>query len=127
MKLLSQETKVFDGQAIFQSPNSSALMGAAPHNRQGVASGFLATGRVVGQSINVALSGAIFTGLGGSVAGALLIQRGLHASQQFASGNILESTFTDAFHVTFTVCALLAALGVFTSLVRGKEEPQWGK
>jgi MFS family permease len=109
------------GQAIFQSPNSSALMGAAPHNRQGVASGFLATGRIVGQSISVALSGAIFTGLGGSVAGALLIQRGLHSSQQLASVNALESTFTVAFHVTFMVCALLAALGVFTSLVRGKE------
>jgi len=109
------------GQAIFQSPNSSALMGAAPPNRQGVASGFLATGRVVGQSISVALSGAIFTGLGGSVAGALLIQRGLHSSQQSILVNVLESTFTNAFHVTFIVCALLAALGVFTSLVRGKE------
>jgi MFS family permease len=111
------------GQAIFQSPNSSALMGAAPPNRQGVASGFLSTGRVIGQSISVALSGAIFTYLGGSVAGALLIQRGPHASQQPAIVNVLESTFTNAFHVTFIVCALIAALGVFTSLVRGKEQP----
>jgi len=96
-------------------------MGAAPRNRQGVASGFLSTGRVVGQSISVALSGAIFTGLGGSMAGALLIQRGVYSSQQLASRAVLESTFIGAFHVTFIVCALLAALGVFTALVRGKE------
>ncbi len=113
------------GQALFQSPNNSALMGAAPRNRQGVASGFLATGRVVGQSISVALAGAIFTSLGGSVAGVLLIQHGLHSSQQPNIINVLEGTFSDAFHTTFIVCATIAALGVFTSLVRGKEQPNF--
>src|SRR6266568_3090625 len=48
------------GQAMFQSPNNSALLGAVPRSRQGSASGFLATGRVVGQSLSVALAGAIF-------------------------------------------------------------------
>jgi EmrB/QacA subfamily drug resistance transporter len=105
------------GQALFQSPNNSALMGAAPRNRQGVASGFLATGRVVGQSISVALAGAIFTSLGGAIAGALLIQGRIPA----AATASLENTFTTAFHTTFIVCAALAALGIFTSLVRGKE------
>jgi EmrB/QacA subfamily drug resistance transporter len=105
------------GQALFQSPNNSALMGAAPRNRQGVASGFLATGRVVGQSISVALAGAIFTSLGGAVAGALLIQGRIPAGATTS----LENTFTTAFHTTFIVCAALAALGIFTSLVRGKE------
>ncbi len=37
------------GQALFQSPNNSALLGAAPRGQQGSASGFLATGRVVGK------------------------------------------------------------------------------
>ncbi|HVU70419.1 MAG TPA: MFS transporter [Ktedonobacteraceae bacterium] len=128
---LNAQSSIFDiiwrllvtgvGQAIFQSPNNSALMGAAPRNRQGVASGFLATGRVVGQSISVALAGAIFTSLGGSLAGALLAQgKVLSASEQLH----LEETFTSAFHTTFVVCALIAALGVLTSLVRGKEEIQ---
>src|SRR5262249_36892688 len=54
------------GQGIFQSPNNSALLGAAPRDQQGAASGFLATGRVVGQSISVALAGAVFAGLGGA-------------------------------------------------------------
>src|SRR5207248_5773479 len=60
------------GQAMFQSPNNSALMGAAPRNQQGTASGFLATGRVVGQSISVALAGAIFAAFGGATAGLIL-------------------------------------------------------
>src|SRR5262249_22331708 len=56
------------GQAMFQSPNNSALMGAAPPNRLGIASGILGTGRVVGQSLSVALAGAVFTGTGGAEA-----------------------------------------------------------
>jgi EmrB/QacA subfamily drug resistance transporter len=108
------------GQALFQSPNNSALMGAAPRNRQGVASGFLATGRVMGQSVSVALSGAIFTSLGGAVAGAILAQGGQHLPPaQLAN---LQTTFTTSFHAAFIVCAVIAALGIFTSLVRGKEQ-----
>jgi MFS family permease len=61
------------GQALFQSPNNSALMGDAPGEHQGSAAGFLATGRVIGQSVSVALAGAIFTGLGGAAAGAALL------------------------------------------------------
>jgi EmrB/QacA subfamily drug resistance transporter len=106
------------GQALFQSPNNSALLGAAPKGRQGVASGFLATGRVVGQSLSVALSGAIFTGLGGATAGAILASRhNLPPSQVSA----LQQTFANSFHTTFLVCAAIAAVGIFASLVRGKE------
>src|SRR5579885_3033327 len=108
------------GQALFQSPNNSALLGSAPRNRQGVASGFLATGRVMGQSVSVALAGAIFTSLGGALAGALLAS-GLRPPNR-APILALQQTFTGAFHTTFIVCACIAALGVFTSLVRGKEE-----
>jgi len=104
------------GQALFQSPNNSALMGSAPRQRQGVAAGFLATGRVIGQSVSVALAGAIFTSLGGSIAGALL------ARHQVSHSLALAQTFTNAFHTTFLVCACIAALGVFTSLVRGREQ-----
>lgn len=106
------------GQALFQSPNNSALMGSAPRKRQGVAAGFLATGRVMGQSVSVALAGAIFTSLGGSIAGALLVRH--HVSHALAL--VLQQTFTEAFHTTFIACACIAALGVFTSLVRGREQ-----
>jgi len=47
------------GTGIFISPNSSALMGSAPGNRQGIASGMLATARNAGMALGVGISGAI--------------------------------------------------------------------
>jgi EmrB/QacA subfamily drug resistance transporter len=106
------------GQALFQSPNNSALLGSAPRKQQGSASGFLATGRTMGQSVSVALAGAIFAGLGGAAAGGILASKHVPAAQ--VAG--LQQTFAHSFQVTFIVCAAIAAIGVFTSLVRGKEE-----
>src|SRR2546426_11760625 len=60
------------GQGLFMSPNTRTMMGAAPRNAQGEASGLLATGRVIGQSMSVALVGTVFAALGGATAGALL-------------------------------------------------------
>ncbi|HJT55469.1 MAG TPA: MFS transporter [Ktedonobacteraceae bacterium] len=105
------------GQAMFQSPNNSALMGAAPRGQQGIASGFLATGRVVGQSLSVALAGAIFASFGGTIAGLLL------ASHQASPAQIpaLQQTFSAGFHAAFLTSAAIAAIGILTSLVRGRE------
>lgn len=107
------------GQSLFQSPNNSALMGAAPRALQGSASGFLATGRVFGQSVSIALAGAIFTGFGGAVAGAVLA-----ANKGGAHTTALQQTFVSGFHTTFLVCAAIAAIGIFASLIRGKEAPK---
>ncbi len=105
------------GQAIFQSPNNSALLGSAPRELQGSASGFLATGRVMGQSLSIALSGAVFTAFGGATAG-LILSTQHPASDQVAA---LQQTFVYAFHITFLVCAAVAAVGILASLVRGDE------
>jgi len=107
------------GQGIFQSPNSSAMMGAAPRNEQGEASGLLATGRVVGQSLSVAIAGAVFASLGGAAAGSLLVsqERTLPAAQVSA----LQQTFVSSFHAAMLVCAGFAAIGIFTALVRGND------
>ncbi len=105
------------GQGLFQSPNTRTMMGAASQNEQGEASGLLATGRVIGQSMSVALTGTVFVGLGGAAAGTLLVaQRGHH----MANISTLQNTFTSGFHAALLVCALFAALGIFTSLARGK-------
>lgn len=109
------------GQAIFQSPNNSALMGAAPRNQQGSASGFLATGRVVGQSISVALAGAIFAGFGGAAAGRVLFYNQTSHTLSPEQITLLQQAFTNGFHTAFIACASIAAIGVLTSLVRGKE------
>ena len=49
------------GVGTFVSPNNSALMGAAPGYRQGIASGVLATARNVGMALGVGFAGAVFT------------------------------------------------------------------
>ena len=49
------------GTGMFISPNTSALMGSAPKQRQGIASGVQAAARNVGMVLGIGLSGAIFT------------------------------------------------------------------
>ncbi|MCZ7541107.1 MAG: MFS transporter [Anaerolineae bacterium] len=48
------------GVGIFQSPNNSAIMGAAPRERLGVASGLLSLSRAFGQVTGLPLIGAVF-------------------------------------------------------------------
>lgn len=48
------------GAGLFQSPNNSAIMGAAPRERLGVASGLLALSRTFGQVTGLPLIGAVF-------------------------------------------------------------------
>ncbi len=53
------------GAGLFVSPNNSALMGAAPRNRQGIASAVLAEARTVGMAFGIGVAGAVFTGIMG--------------------------------------------------------------
>jgi EmrB/QacA subfamily drug resistance transporter len=48
------------GLGVFQSPNNSAIMGAAPLNRLGVASSLLSITRVLGQIVGVSVLGALW-------------------------------------------------------------------
>lgn len=50
------------GFGIFQSPNNSAIMGSAPLEKLGVASGLLALTRTLGQTTGLPLMGSLFTG-----------------------------------------------------------------
>jgi EmrB/QacA subfamily drug resistance transporter len=49
------------GFGAFVAPNNSRLLGAAPPNRRGIASGVLAAARNVGMVLGVGLAGAVFT------------------------------------------------------------------
>lgn len=49
------------GTGTFISPNTSALMGSAPKQRQGIASGVQAAARNTGMVLGIGLAGAIFT------------------------------------------------------------------
>jgi len=91
------------GTGMFVSPNTSALLGAAPLHRRGIASGILATARNVGMVLGVGLAGAIFT----------TVQ---------AQGQALGSptaTF-DGIHMGFLVAVGVAIAGALTSAVRGR-------
>lgn len=83
------------GTGTFIAPNSSALMGAAPRHRQGIAAGVLASARNVGMVLGVGLAGAVFT------------------TMQAQSASVV-----DAVTASFAVAVGLAVLGIFTSAVR---------
>jgi EmrB/QacA subfamily drug resistance transporter len=111
------------GQGIFQSPNTRALMNAAPAGEQGESSALLATGRVVGQTLSVAIAGAIFAGAGGAMAGQRLASSVPSASLSSAEISTLQHLFLRSFRAALAVCAVFAALGIVTALVRGSERP----
>jgi EmrB/QacA subfamily drug resistance transporter len=109
------------GQGLFQAPNTRALMEAAPATEQGTASGLLATARITGQALSVAVAGAVFLGLGGSAGAALLAYRARGGHLTSPAAEPLESTFLHAFHAALTVCSAFAAVGALAALVRGRE------
>ncbi len=110
------------GQGLFQSPNTRTLMSAAPQHAQGEASGLLSTGRVIGQSMSVALTGTVFAALGGAAAGTLLASQQVHNLPASTHLVVLQNTFTSSFHAAFLVCAAFAAIGIFTAIARGDDK-----
>ncbi len=48
------------GLGLFQAPNNSAIMGAVPRERLGIASGLLSITRIVGQTVGIALLSALW-------------------------------------------------------------------
>lgn len=94
------------GTGIFISPNNSALMGAAPRRRQGIAAGVLATSRNFGMVLGVGLAGAIFT---------TVLARGAPGVAAGETGNPL---LFDAIQVSFWVAAAVTMFGAMTSAFR---------
>lgn len=95
------------GNGLFQSPNNSAVMGAVPRPRLGVASGFIALVRNLGMVTGLAIAGAVF-----------------EARQAALQGQGLAGplAFLGAFRSTYgmATAVLLVAMGV--SLVRGPQK-----
>ena len=115
------------GQALFLAPNNAALMGSVLPEQRGSASGFLATSRTLGQTLGIALSGAVFNHLGGGNAGRLLTLVHAAGNQALLLAQ-LHRTFAFAFRTTLCVCAVLAFFGVILSFLRGHTplvSPSW--
>jgi EmrB/QacA subfamily drug resistance transporter len=89
------------GTAIFGSPNNSALMGAAPRHRQGIAAGILAAARNTGMVLGVGLAGAVLTTV-----------------LALSPASSIVPPLYHAIDTAFLVAAGMALLGVVTSAVR---------
>ena len=98
------------GTALFVSPNSTAVMGAVPVHRRGIASGALATARNLGMVFGVALASGIFsrtfTGL----------SRGLGLDDYSPE---LADAFMTGFRYATAAGAAVALLGIGVTLARG--------
>jgi len=93
------------GLGMFASPNNSAIMGAAPRGRQGIAAGVLATARNVGMVLGVGLTGAVFTTVLAHLAPAGGLDIPLHVLEQ-------------GVRISLLMLACVAALGAVTSYSR---------
>jgi EmrB/QacA subfamily drug resistance transporter len=93
------------GMGLFIVPNDSAIMGSAPPDKLGVASGILATTRNLGLSSGVAFAGTL-----------------LAARSQLYAGLTIPATdqFALAFHDVYFVTIALCAVALVLSFTRGK-------
>ena len=95
------------GMGIFQSPNNSAIMGAVPRERLGVASGLLSITRTMGQTVGVAILGALWASRVMYHAGGLLA-----GGATTAPGPAQVAGLQD----TFVVATILILLGLALSV-----------
>ncbi len=95
------------GFGIFQSPNNSAIMGAAPPDQIGVVSGLLSLSRTFGQTTGIPLMGAIFAS---RVFSAVELDAGLDATKAppWAIVEGLQATYL--FGAALTTVGVLLAL-----------------
>jgi MFS family permease len=91
------------GYAIFSSPNMNAIMGAVARRFYGVASGMLATMRLIGQMLSMGIATLLF---------ALFLGRAEITPE-------LYPQFLTSAKAAFAVFTVLCVLGVFASLARG--------
>jgi len=96
------------GQGLFTAPNNSAIMGAAPTERLGVAGGVLNVTRTLGTSLGVAVATVVFAGRLAVLAG--------HAITTAQAPRVAVVTGVRDTLVLFAVIAVVAA-GI--SVVRG--------
>jgi EmrB/QacA subfamily drug resistance transporter len=68
------------GMGLYQPPNNNAIMGTLPRERLGSGGGMLATARVLGQVLGIAMGSAIFRSRGGGAGGVDMFLRGYRAA-----------------------------------------------
>jgi MFS family permease len=93
------------GVGLFNAPNSSAVMGAVPSSRRGVAAAILSTARTLGNTLGLGLAGAIFTTM-------------LAGQELTAPAFVVQ-----AVSAGYATASALALLGAMTSVTRPTSVP----
>ena len=104
------------GMGLFSAPNTSSVMGSVDKSHLGVASGTISTMRFVGQSLSLAIMGAV---------AAIVIPPQVFSSIFGGLGNVgsfSADVFLKGASLAFVTGAAIALLGVFTSMVRGSKK-----
>ncbi|MDI3480670.1 MAG: hypothetical protein PWQ97_325 [Tepidanaerobacteraceae bacterium] len=100
------------GNGLFQTPNNSSVMGSAPRERQGIASGVLATMRNVGMVLGIALGSGLFS-----------MRNAYYLDILPQSGKALQdAAYMNGLRDMFVLTAMIDLLCMITSMVRGKQE-----
>ncbi len=94
------------GMGVFNSPNNSAIMGAAPRNRLGVASSLLSLTRTIGQTAGMAIIGTLW-------ASQVVAHGGPLGDATTAPPAIQVAALQDTLHVIVVIIALALALSVW--------------
>lgn len=100
------------GTALFISPNSTAVMGAVPVERRGIASGAVATARNLGMVLGVAMASTIFS---------MTFSRLSQGAGLDSYTPAMVPFFMAGFKQAMTAGAFLAFAGILVSLARGPE------
>ena len=113
--IVSRLTLLGIGFGLFSSPNTRAVMNSVDRSKLGVASGTLSTMRSTGQSIGLAMVGAV---IAASLPPQVMLQlfTGL-TTQSAAAGN----DFIVGMSKMFLIASAMSAVGTVASLVRGRE------
>ncbi len=92
------------GFALFCSPNVNAIMSSVSNEHYGIASSSLATMRLLGQTMSLALATAIFSIMLGK--------------EQISTANI--EVFLKSINLAFKISAITCIVGIYFSYVRGE-------
>ncbi len=103
------------GSGMFQIPNNSTVMGNAPMQHQGAASGMLATMRNIGMVIGVSISGIIFN-YTSTRAKAFYTVHGLYGS------SLTKASLVTGMQVTVSAAVIAALLAMAFSIIQKKKE-----
>ncbi len=107
------------GSGMFFSPNTSAIMGAVPVERRGIAGGVRTMMNNAGTVISMALAMAIISS---SITSEAL--QGLFLGTQVGSKGIAVKQFISGLQIAFAISFVFSLIGAFISYLRG-DMPVW--